>query len=99
MFSKAFFLRVIQKLGLCGQDLTFSQTKNLDSSKLKEFADDNFKLDENGIKLSKRVENTVGKEEIIHYEQFLLFLSLFPTVFSKGLYCRHVKTRACLGKG
>ena len=27
-----------------------------DSSKLKEFADDNFKFDENGRKLSKRVE-------------------------------------------
>ena len=26
-------------------------------------------------------------------------ISLFPTVFSKELYCRHVKTRACLGKG
>ena len=26
-------------------------------------------------------------------------ISLFPTVFSKGLYCRYVKTRACLGKG
>ena len=23
----------------------------------------------------------------------------FPTVFSKDLYCRHVKTMACLGKG
>ena len=22
-----------------------------------------------------------------------------PTVFSKELYCRHLKTRACLGKG
>ena len=36
----------------------------LDSSKPKEFADDNFKFDENGRKLSKRVENTVGKGEI-----------------------------------
>ena len=45
----------------------------LHSSKLKEFADDNFKFDENGIKLSKRVENTVGKGEIARYEQFLLF--------------------------
>ena len=36
----------------------------LDSSKLKEFADDNFKFDENGRKLSKRLENTVGKGEI-----------------------------------
>ena len=34
------------------------------SSKLKEFADDNFKFDENGIKLSKQVENTVGEGEI-----------------------------------
>ena len=26
-------------------------------------------------------------------------ISPFPTVFSKGLYCRRVKTRACLAKG
>ena len=26
-------------------------------------------------------------------------ISPFPTVFSKDLCCRHVKTRACLGKG
>ena len=45
----------------------------LDSSKLKEFADDNFEFDENGRKFSKRVENTVGKGEIARYEQFLLF--------------------------
>ena len=45
----------------------------LDSSKLKEFADDSFKFDENGRKLSERVENTVGKGEIARYEQFLLF--------------------------
>ena len=25
-------------------------------------------------------------------------ISLFPTVFSKDLYSKHVKTRACLGK-
>ena len=31
----------------------------LDSSILKEFADDNFKLDENDRKFSNRVENTV----------------------------------------
>ena len=35
-----------------------------DSPKLKEFADDNFKFDKNGRKLSKRIENTVGKGEI-----------------------------------
>ena len=49
----------------------------LDSSKLKEFADDNLKFDENEGKFSKRVENTVAKGEIAHYEQFLFFHSVF----------------------
>ena len=67
----------------------------IDSFKLEDFADDNFKCDENVRKLSKQIENTMGKGGIARNEQFLLF----PTVFSKDLYCRHVKTRACLGKG
>ena len=54
----------------------------IDSSKLKEFADDNFKLDANSRKLSKRVENTVGKGEIARYEQFLLF----PQGFQKACF-------------
>ena len=49
----------------------------LDPSKLKEFADDNFKLEENGRKVSKRVENTVRKVEIARFEQFLLFSQCF----------------------
>ena len=49
----------------------------LDSSKLKEFADDSFKFDENGRKFYKMVENNVGKGEITHYEQFLLFPQCF----------------------
>ena len=53
--------------------LTLSQTEILDPSDVKEFADDNFKLDENRRKLSKPIENTVGKGEIALYEQFLLF--------------------------
>ena len=57
--------------------LTLSQTTNLDSSKLKEFADDNFKFDENEIKLFKQVKNTAGKREIARYEQFLLFPQCF----------------------
>ena len=57
-------------------------TKILDSSKLKEFADDNFTFDENGRKLSKWVENTVGKGEIAHYEQFLLFPLCFEKICS-----------------
>ena len=42
-----------------------------------EFADDNFKFDENGGMLSKQVENAVGKGEIARYEQFLLFQQCF----------------------
>ena len=47
-----------------GSQLTLSQTTNLNASRLKEFAIDNFKFDENGMKFSKRVENTVEKREI-----------------------------------
>ena len=52
----------------------------LDSFNMKEFADDNFKFDENGRKFSKRVENTVGKGEIARYEQFLFFQKCFQKV-------------------
>ena len=55
----------------------FPKRQILESSKLKEFADDNFKIDKNGRKVSKQVENTVGKGEIAHYEQFLLFPRCF----------------------
>ena len=57
---------------------------NFKTSKLKEFADDNFKLDENGRKLSKWVENTVGKGEIARYEQFLLFAECFQKASFPG---------------
>ena len=49
---------------------------------MKEVTDDNFKFDGNGRKLSKRVENTVGKGEIARYEQFLLF----PQCFQKARF-------------
>ena len=67
----------------------------LDSSKLKEFEDDNFKFDENRSKLSKWVENTVGKGEIA----LLRAIAPFPTVFSKGLFTRGVKRCHCVGMG
>ena len=57
--------------------LALSQTTTLDASKLKAVTDHNFKFIENGKKLSKQVENTVGKGEIARYEQFLLFLQCF----------------------
>ena len=43
---------------------------------------------------SPKGKKTVEKGEIARYEQFLLF----PWCF-QDLYSRHMKTRACLGKG
>ena len=62
--------------------LPFPKRQILDSSKLKEFADDNFEFNENGRKFSKCVENTVGKGEIPRYEQFLLFPQCFQKICS-----------------
>ena len=58
----------------------------MDSSKLKEFADDNFKCDKNSGKLSKKVENAVGKGEIARYEQFLLFPQRFQKTCTADTY-------------
>ena len=55
----------------------FCKKQILDPSNLKEFADDNFKFDENGRKLYKRLENNVGKGQIACCEQFLLFQQCF----------------------
>ena len=57
--------RYAELLGIVYLPITRRQI--LDSSKLKEFADDHFKFDENGRKLSKWVENTVGKGKIARF--------------------------------
>ena len=79
MLSKALFARIVKPrdcvVKRTPQPITRQQI--LDSPKLKEFADDNFKFDKNGGKLSKWVENTVEKGEIAHYKQFLLFPQCF----------------------
>ena len=72
-------------------DKPITRQQLLDYSKLKEFADDNFKFDENGRKLSKWVENIVGKGEIARYEQFLLFSQCFQRLISQG----HQKVSLC----
>ena len=55
--------------------------KILDWSKLKDFADDNFKFDENGRKFTKRVENTMGKGEIARHKQFLFFPQCYQDLY------------------
>ena len=65
------------KICCLGKGKPFPKRQILDSSKQKEFADDNFKFDENGRKFSKQAENTVGKGEIARDKQFLLFPQCF----------------------
>ena len=89
------FVDYLNCLEILDFNYLFPKRQILDSSKLKEFADDNFRFDKNGRKFSKRVENTVRKRN----KCSLRAISPFPTVFSKDLYCTHVKTRVCLGKG
>ena len=55
----------------------FPKRQILDSLKLKGFADNNFKFDENGRKIPKRVENTVLKGEIARYGHFSFSHSAF----------------------
>ena len=70
---------IFEDIGKTGDKcfLTLSQTTNFRFFQSERFVDDNFKFDENGRKFSNRVENTVGKGEIAHYEQLLLFLQCF----------------------
>ena len=93
-FEKQQSSQFVQLKEFADDNKPFPKQQILDSFKLKGFADDNFKFNENCSKFSKRVENTVGKGKCS-----LRAISPFPTVFLKDLYCRHVKTRACLAKG
>ena len=72
-------------------ELTHYQTTNFRRFQTERVCRPQFQLDENGRKLSKRIENTVGKGEIARYEQFLLF-----PVFSKGLFPWGVKRCHCV---
>ena len=66
----------------------------------KEFAENNLKFDEYSGKIFKWVENTVGKETIARYEQFVLFPQYFQkfvlqtcknkSLFGKGLYLSQI---------
>ena len=67
----------------------------LATSKLKDLADTNFKFNENGLRVLHTGRKHCGKKR----NCLLQAISPFYIVFSKALHCRHVKTRACLGKG
>ena len=71
----------------------FPKQQISDSSKLKEFADDNFKVDENGRKLSKQVENTGEMEKLLITSNFFFSHSVF-----KRLVLQTHKNQGLLGK-
>ena len=73
---------------------SFPKQQILADSKLKEFADDNFKFDGKNRKFSTRVENTLGKGEIAHCEKFLLF----PQCFQKTCTADTSKSELLLGR-
>ena len=58
----------------------------LDSFKLKEFADNNYKFDENGRKFFLKKEDTARKGEIAYYEQFPLFPQCFQKICTAHTY-------------
>ena len=65
--------------------IPFSNDKILDSSKVKEFADNNFRFYESRRKFFKLEENTVGKGEIARNEQFLLYPHSFQRTWTADM--------------
>ena len=65
---------------------SFPNDKILDLTKMKEYADDNSKVDENGRRFSKWTENSVGQEEIACYKLFLLFPQSFLKTCTTDTY-------------
>ena len=68
--------------------------RHIGLSKLKELAEHNFIFNKNGRKCSNQVENTVGKGEIAHDEQFLLSHCVF-----KSFVLQTCKNQGLFGKG
>ena len=80
---------------LIGKGLTLHQTIEFRLIETERVCRRQIQFGENGERFSKK-----GRK---HCEKMrncsLQAIFPFATVFSKDLYCRHVKTRACLGKG
>ena len=73
-------------------DYLIPKQRILESSKLKAFADDNFKFNENGRKFAKKGRKHCGKR------RNLQAISPFPTVFSR-LVLQTGKNQGLFGKG
>ena len=75
--------------------LTLIQRHILDSSKLKEFTDHNFHLDEKVQRVIHMIRKRCGKKRNCSVRA----ISPIPTKFSKDLYCRHIKNQGLFKKG
>ena len=75
--------------------LIISQTTNLRLSQTGRFCRRQFQIWWIWQKVLLKGRKQCGKRRNCS----LRAISPFPTLFSKGLSCRHVKTRACLGRG
>ena len=75
------------RISILGKGLTHYLTTNFRLFQTERVCRLHFRFDENGSKLSKPVENIVGKGEIACYEQFLLF----PQCFQKACFPRASK--------
>ena len=88
VFSKGLFSRGIKRCHCVGMGYPFAKRQILYTSKFEEFADDNFKCDNNGRKFSEWAENTVGKGEIARYSvlrRLMLQTHKNQGLFGKGL--------------
>ena len=64
--------------------LTFYLTAKFQTCLIEAFADDKLNVDKMTISVFDRIENTVGKREIVGYQHFLLFPQCFPKPSSLG---------------
>ena len=63
------------------------------TSKLKEFADENFRFDKNGKKYSKRVDKTVTKIKLLITSNFSFSYSVFRRLIkNQGLFWKGLIT-------
>ena len=96
LFSQSFILYMVLIFHF-KYTLTHYQTTNfrLFSSKLKEFADDNFKFGEKWKQSIQTGRKHCGKRRNCSLQA----ISSFPTVFTKGLFPRGVKKVSLCGNG
>ena len=80
----------------------FPNDKFLDSSKLKEFTDDNFEFYEDGRKFLKWIENTLRKGEIASNFSFfhsVFYILVLQTRKHHSLFEKGLKSRDSLRQG